>query len=116
MFIACFLTFLLVLRTLVRYNMGMAADTLTMIEAGLAQLAAEDIVGVSQRDVLTRLERARAQLDAETARRLAELDRQGEHRVLGYKSAAGFLIGRMRCAAFDAYRRVRVARHVDAMP
>jgi len=94
----------------------MAADTLTMIEAGLAQLAAEDIVGVSQRDVLTRMERARAQLDAETARRLAEFDRQGEHRVLGYKSAAGFLIGRMRCASGEAYRRVRVARHVEAMP
>ncbi len=82
----------------------------------LDELAADDVAGVAQRDVLALLDRARARLDAETSRRLGELDRQGEHRALGYRSAAGFLMGRMRCARHEAYRRVRVARHVEGMP
>src|SRR5690349_13749145 len=94
----------------------MSSGALAKLCEALDELAADDIVGVAQRDVLTELDRLRARLDAETSRRLAEFDRQGEHRVLGYKSAAGFLMGRMRCAPFDAYRRVRVARHVPSMP
>src|SRR5437868_11068047 len=94
----------------------MSSGAVAKLFQALDELAADDIVGVAQRDVLTELDRARARLDAEVSRRLGEFDRQGEHRVLGYRSAAGFLQGRMRCARFDAYRRVRGARHVAAMP
>jgi hypothetical protein len=94
----------------------MARDVLIRLRELLAQLAAEDITGVPQRDILVELERARAQLEAETSRRLAELDRQGEYRDLGYRSPIAFLTGRMRCSKFEAKRRVKVARHLDGLP
>lgn len=58
-----------------------------LVEA-LHELASEDVCGVAQRDVIVALDRMRARLDAEVSRRLGELDGQGEHRVLGYQSAA----------------------------
>ncbi len=94
----------------------MATDGFEMLIEALDELAADDIVGVAQRDAIVALDKAKARLDAELSRRLAELDRSSEHQALGYRSPAGFLMGRLRCARHEAYRRVRVARHAEEMP
>ncbi|HTK17566.1 MAG TPA: DUF222 domain-containing protein [Acidimicrobiia bacterium] len=61
------------------------------------------------------MERARARLDAEVARRLREFDRSCEWAAHGSRSAAAFLVTNTRCARGEAHRRVRVAREVEAL-
>ena len=78
-------------------------------------LAATDLGLGSLGEELLALERARARLDAEVARRLRAFDRSGEWSALGSRSAAAFLVTNTRCARGDAYRRVRVAREVEAL-
>ncbi len=78
-------------------------------------LAATDLGFGSGGDELLALEQARARLDAEVARRLREFDRSGEWSAEGSRSAAAFLVTNTRCARGDAYRRVRVAREIEAL-
>src|SRR5262249_30570012 len=61
------------------------------------------------------IERLRARLDAEAARRLRAFDAACEWSVDGSKSAAAFLTRHTRCARGDAYARVRIARQVRAL-
>jgi hypothetical protein len=79
------------------------------------ELAADDLRYGSLGEDLLALERARARLDAEVARRLREFDRSCEWAAHGSRSAAAFLVTNTRCARGDAHRRVRVAREVDAL-
>jgi Domain of unknown function (DUF222) len=78
-------------------------------------LAADELRYGSVGEDLLVLERARARLDAEVARRLREFDRSCEWAAHGSRSAAAFLVTKTRCARGDAHRRVRVAREVDAL-
>jgi len=79
------------------------------------KLAVVDLRYGSVGEDLLALERARARLDAEVARRLREFDRSCEWAAHGSRSAAAFLVTNTRCARGDAYRRVRVAREVEAL-
>src|SRR5258708_27572466 len=84
-------------------------------EAIDALAAGELCYGSVSGEELLALERARARLDAEVTRRLREFDRSCEWAVHGSRSAAAFLVAKTRCARGDAYRRVRVAREVEAL-
>jgi len=79
------------------------------------ELAAVDLRYGSVGEELLALERARARLDAEVSRRLREFDRSCEWAAHGSRSAAAFLVTNTRCSRGDAYRRVRVAREVEAL-
>ena len=67
-------------------------------------LAAVELRYGSLGEELLALERARARIDAETARRLREFDRTCEWAAHGSRSAAGFLVTKTRCARGEAYR------------
>ena len=69
------------------------------MHAVLDELAAQDVVGISLRDELLELERARARLDAEVARRLLAFDQSHDWSVDGSKSAAAYLVKHTRCAS-----------------
>ena len=79
------------------------------------ELAAGDLRFGSLGEDFLALERARARLDAEVARRLREFDRACEWAAHGSRSAAAFLVTNTRCARGEAHRRVRVAREVEAL-
>jgi hypothetical protein len=85
------------------------------LHKAIDELASDDLGYGSVGDDLLSLERARARLDAEVARRLREFDRSCEWAARGARSAAAFLVAKTRCARGDAYRRVRVAREVEAL-
>ena len=85
------------------------------LHEAIDELAAVDLRYGSVGEELLALERARARLDAEVARRLREFDRSCEWAAHGSRSAAAFLVTNTRCARGDAYRRVRVAREVEAL-
>ncbi len=85
------------------------------LHAVLDALAAEHVRGGAQREELVLLERERVRLDAEIARRLAELDRSGEWAIDGARSTASWLVARTRCATRVAHHRVHVARQVEEM-
>ncbi len=86
------------------------------LRAEIDALAAADVVGISQRDEITALWREMARLDAQFARRVAELDTSVEWSVDGSRSAASWLVRNLRCATGEAHGRVRVARQVAQMP
>ena len=92
--------------------MVVGADSL---HAVLDELAAQDVVGISLRDELLELERARARLDAEVARRLLAFDQSHEWSVDGSKSAAAYLVKHTRCARGEANHRMRVAREMGEL-
>jgi hypothetical protein len=85
------------------------------LHEAIDELAAVDLRYGSVGEELLALERARARLDAQVARRLREFDRSCEWAAHGSRSAAAFLVTNTRCARGDAYRRVRVAREVEAL-
>src|SRR3954469_22735063 len=85
------------------------------LHEAIDELAAVDLRYGSVGEERLALERARARLDAEVARRLREFDRSGEWAAHGSRSAAAFLVTKTRCARGDACRRVRTAREVDAL-
>ena len=86
------------------------------LHEAIDELAAGDLrFGSVSGDELLALERARARLDAEVARRLREFDRSCEWAVHGSRSAAAVLVTNTRCSRGDAHRRVRVAREVEAL-
>jgi hypothetical protein len=90
-------------------------SSVARLHEAIDELAVADLRFGSLGDDLLALERARARLDAEVARRLREFDRSCEWAAHGSRSAAAFLVTNTRCARGDAHRRVRVAREVDEL-
>src|SRR3954451_3469090 len=90
-----------------------AVEQLRVVINGLAR---DDIVGVSQRDELAGLFRELTRLEAQVARRLAELDTSVEWSVDGSRSTAGWLVADVRLASGEAHHRVKVARQRAQMP
>ena len=86
------------------------------LRAAIDALAQADVVGVVQRDDLAELWREMARLEAQFARRLAELDTSVEWSVDGSRSAAGWLVANLRVASGEAHHRVKVARQAAQMP
>ena len=86
------------------------------LRAAVDALAAADVVGVSQRDELAALWRELTRLEAQFARRVAELDTSVEWSVDGSRSAAGWLVANLRLATGEAHHRVKVARQMAQMP
>jgi hypothetical protein len=82
----------------------------------VGELAAEAVCGASQRDEVAALWVEMTRLDAQFARRLAELDRSAEWSVDGARSAAGWLAANVRAASGEAHHRVKIARQTAAMP
>src|SRR2546421_3170095 len=85
------------------------------LEAVLDELAAEDITGIAQGEIVLALERVSSRLDAERSRRLREMDSCVEHTAWGHKTLKGFLAGRTRCSGGAAFRQVRRARQLGAL-
>jgi hypothetical protein len=86
------------------------------LRAAIDALAAAEIVGVSQRDEVVALWRELTRLEAQLARRVAELDTSVEWSVDGSRSTAGWFVANLRLATGEAHARVRVARQVAHMP
>jgi hypothetical protein len=98
------------------YAGGMSSGGVERLRAAVDELAAAEIVGVSQRDDLRALWCELARLDAQFARRVGELDTSVEWSVDGARSAAGWLVANLRLASGEAHHRVNVARHTAHMP
>jgi hypothetical protein len=79
-------------------------------------LAAAEIIGFSQREDVAALWREMARLDAQFARRIGEFDRAAEWSADGARSAAGWLVAKMRAGSGEAHHRVKVARQIAEMP
>ncbi|HEX4491148.1 MAG TPA: DUF222 domain-containing protein [Acidimicrobiia bacterium] len=94
----------------------MVSRAVERLREAIDELAAEDVDGLSQRAVLADLWRELARLDAQFARRLAELDVAAEWSVDGARSAAGWLAAHTRATSGEAHHRVKVARQIAAMP
>jgi hypothetical protein len=86
------------------------------LRAVIDELARAEVVGVVQRDDLAGLWREMARLEAQFARRVAELDNSVEWSVDGSRSAAGWLVANLRVASGEAHHRVKVARQTAQMP
>ena len=86
------------------------------LRAAIDALAAADVVGISQRDELAALWCELTRLEAQFARRVAELDTSVEWSVDGSRSTAGWLVSNLRQASGEAHARVRVARQTAQMP
>ena len=86
------------------------------LRAAIDALAQAEIVGLSQRDDLAGLWCELARLDAQFARRVAELDTSVEWSVDGSRSPAGWLVANLRLASGEAHHRVKVARQAAEMP
>ena len=86
------------------------------LRSAIDALAAADVVGISQRDELAELWREKARIDAQFARRVAELDTSVEWSVDGSRSAASWLVRNLRLATGEAHHQVRVARQMAEMP
>ncbi len=97
-------------------NVGPVTRAVESVESAVDALAAECVAGRPLRDDLLSLERVRARLDAEIARRLVEFDRSVEWSVDGARSAAGWLVAKTRAATGHVHHRMHVARQIDAMP
>ncbi|MDQ1476446.1 MAG: hypothetical protein QOE62_1675 [Actinomycetota bacterium] len=94
----------------------MAVAGVELLRAAIDELAQADVVGRAQRDDLVGLWREMARLEAQFARRLAELDTSVEWSVDGSRSAAGWLVANLRAASGDAHHRMKVARQTAEMP
>ncbi|HEY5013770.1 MAG TPA: DUF222 domain-containing protein, partial [Acidimicrobiia bacterium] len=86
------------------------------LRAAIDELSDAEIVGVGQRDDLSGLWWEMARLDAQFARRVAELDTSVEWSVDGSRSTTGWLVANLRMASGEAHHRVKVARHTARMP
>jgi hypothetical protein len=86
------------------------------LRGAIDELAGEDVRGAPQAELLTALWHEMTRLDAQFARRLAELDKSSEWSLDGARSAAGWLTARTHTASGEAHHRVKVARQTAAMP
>lgn len=94
----------------------METAVVEQLRTAIDALAAADVVGFSQRDELASLWRELTRLDAQFARRVAELDTSAEWSVGGARSAAGWLVANLRLATGEAHHHVKVARQTAQMP
>src|ERR1700722_7488631 len=94
----------------------MEASGVEQLRAAVDALAAVDIVGIGERDDLTALWCELTRLEAQVARRIAELDTSVEWSVDGSRSAAGWLVANLRQASGEAHHRVKGARQTKQMP
>jgi len=94
----------------------MAISGVEQLRAAIDELAQAEIVGVVQRDGLAGLWREMARLEAQFARRVAELDTSVEWSVDGSRSTAGWLVANLRVASGEAHHLVKVARQTARMP
>jgi hypothetical protein len=92
---------------------------MSTLRSALDELGAEDLRHASD-EVLeadfAELERAAGAVEAELARRAAEIDRRGSFRRDGYLSISSWLAHRFRMAFSAATQLVRVARALEQMP
>ena len=86
------------------------------LRAAIDALAQAEVVEAVQRDDLVELWREMARLEAQFARRVAELDSSVEWSVDGSRSAAGWFVANLRMASGEAHHRVKVARQTARMP
>jgi Domain of unknown function (DUF222) len=93
----------------------METGGVSQLRTAIDELARAEIVGFAQRDDVVGLWRELARLEAQLARRVAELDRSVEWSVDGSRSAAGWLVANLRMASGEAHHRVKVARQVSQM-
>jgi hypothetical protein len=98
------------------YDEGVETGGVELLRAAVDELAQAEVVGVAQRDDLAGLWWEMARLEAQFARRLAELDTSVEWSVDGSRSAAGWLVANLRAASGEAHHRVKVARQAAEMP
>lgn len=92
---------------------------MSTLRSALDELLAEDLRYASDEGLeadLTELERAAGALEAELARRVAEIDRRGSFRRDGYLSISSWLAHRFRMAFSAATQLVRLARALERMP
>lgn len=92
---------------------------MSTLRSALDELRAEDLRYASDEGLetdLTELERAAGALEAELARRVAEIDRRGSFRRDGYLSISSWLAHRFRMAFSAATQLVRLARAFEHMP
>jgi hypothetical protein len=94
----------------------MASSAVERLREAIDDLATEDVSGAPQAELLAALWQEMTRLDAQFARRLAELDRSSEWSLDGARSAAGWLVARTHTASGEAHHRVKVARQTAAMP
>ena len=78
-------------------------------------LAADDLVGCAQGDLLVELDRLRSRLDAEIARRTVVFHRSRDWSVDGSRTAGSWLRARTRGAKGETNYRVHVARVIDEL-
>jgi hypothetical protein len=92
---------------------------MSTLRSGLDELRSVDVRRTSQgelEDQLQEIRRASGVLEAEAARRVAEIDRRGSFARTGHLSMASYLEQRMQSSWFEAARQVRTARALDQMP
>jgi hypothetical protein len=92
---------------------------MSTLRSALDELGAEDLGYASDEGLeadFTELERAAGALEAELARRAAEIDRRGSFRRDGYLSISSWLAHRSRMAFSAATQLVRMARALEHMP
>lgn len=92
---------------------------MSTLRSALDELLAEDLRYASDEGLeadLTELERAAGALEAELARRVAEIDRRGSFRRDGYLSISSWLAHRFRMAFSAATQLIRLARAFEHMP
>ncbi len=92
---------------------------MSTLRSGLEELAAEDVRLATDEELeagLVEIERAVGVLEAERARRVAELARRGTYARDGYLSPTAWLAHRLRVAAQAAARYLRWARALERLP
>lgn len=92
---------------------------MSTLRSALDELGAEDLRYASDEGLetdFTELERAAGAVEAELARRAAEIDRRGSFRRDGYLSISSWLAHRFRMAFSAATQLVRLARALEHMP
>jgi hypothetical protein len=94
----------------------MTSGAVDNLRAAVAELAAAEIVGVSQREDVAALWCEMARLEAQFARRVGEFDRSVEWSADGARSVAGWLVAKVRAGSGEAHHRVKVARQIAEMP
>jgi hypothetical protein len=92
---------------------------MSTLRSAVEELDAEDLARVTDAALeqdLREIERTFAALEAQRARRLAEVERRGSWALDGHLSVTAWVRDRCRVAATDAARQVRLARALRDMP
>jgi hypothetical protein len=93
-----------------------ARDAVAMLAESVRALSSDEVHGRSLGAEIVELERWKAALDAQIARRIAAFDHHGEFVLYGHRSTAGWMVASLRVGRSDSYRRVHCARDVEQLP